>query len=171
MRCQQCHEREAVVFLTQLGQDQEVHLQLCERCAAEKGVENAASLGKTPVGTFLALMGKSMEPAAALPGVAPSGACPTCGATMNDFRESGRLGCGDCYRAFEAPLRDLLRRLHGSSRHIGKRYHPLGEEPGSTEAEREVIRIRDQLERAVQSENFELAAELRDRLRELAPEP
>jgi protein arginine kinase activator len=170
MRCQQCHERQAVVFLTQIAGDQEIHLQLCERCAAEKGVENAAGLGKTPVGTFLALMGKSMEPAASLPGMAPSGACPTCGATMNDFRESGRLGCGDCYRVFEAPLRDLLRRLHGSSRHIGKRYHSPGGESGTSDADREAIRIRDQLERAVQAENFELAAELRDRLRQLAPE-
>ncbi|MDH4130915.1 MAG: UvrB/UvrC motif-containing protein [Gemmatimonadota bacterium] len=169
MRCQQCHEREAVVFLTQIAEDQEIHLQLCERCAAEKGVEHAASLDKTPVGTFLALMGKSMDPAAPL-GMAPPGACPTCGATMNDFRESGRLGCGDCYRAFEAPLRDLLRRLHGSSRHIGKRYHSPGEDPAASEADREAIRIRDQLERAVRAENFELAAELRDRLRQLAPE-
>ena len=171
MRCQQCHEREAVVFLTQLAQDQEVHLQLCERCAAEKGVENAATLGKTPVGTFLALMGKNMESAASLPGLAPAGACPTCGATLNDFRESGRLGCGDCYRAFEAPLRDLLRRLHGSSRHLGKRYSPSGEDTGRPDAEVEATRIRDQLERAVRSENFELAAELRDRLRQLTPEP
>jgi protein arginine kinase activator len=166
MRCQQCQEREAVVHLTQIAEDQEVHLHLCERCAAEKGVENATALGKTPVGTFLALMGKGMEPGAALAGGASAGACPTCGATLNDFRDSGRLGCGDCYRAFEAPLRDLLRRLHGSSRHLGKRYHPPGAEEGVDGADRELLRLRDQLDRAVELENFELAAELRDRLRQ-----
>jgi protein arginine kinase activator len=164
MRCHQCHEREAVVHLTQIAEDQEVHLHLCERCAAEKGVENATTFGKTPVGTFLALMGKGMEPGAALPGGASAGACPTCGSTLNDFRDSGRLGCGECYRAFETPLRDLLRRLHGSSRHLGKRYHPPGTEEDKDGADGELLRLRDQLERAVQSENFELAAELRDRL-------
>ncbi len=127
MRCDQCHEREAVVHLTQIAEEQVVTVHLCERCAAEKGVESSASLGKTPVGTFLASMGKGMDLASAMPGLTPSGACPTCHATLSDFRESGRLGCAECYRTFEGSLRDLLRRLHGSSRHVGKRYAPPGE--------------------------------------------
>ena len=94
--------------------------------------------------------------------------CARCGGTFQDFRETGRLGCPDCYRTFEAPLRDLLRRLHGSTHHLGERY-----------AEREPARgarpwrpsrppeLREQLRLAVETENFELAAELRDRLRVL----
>jgi protein arginine kinase activator len=170
MRCTQCHEREAVVFLTQIAQDQVIKLHLCERCAAEKGVETTASLGKTPVGTFLASMGKGLESSAALPvGIDPPVACPTCGATLGDFRESGRLGCADCYRTFESPLRDLLRRLHGSSRHLGERYAPPG--APQTEAEAPSIpQLRTQLRLAVEAENFELAAELRDQLRQLGGE-
>lgn len=163
MRCDQCHERDAVVHLTQIAQDQVVTVHLCERCAAEKGVESSATLGKTPVGAFLASMGKGLDPTAALPGITPTGACPTCHATLADFRESGRLGCSDCYRTFEGALRDLLRRLHGSSRHFGERYQPPGEAapaaPPSTDQLREHLRL------AVEAENFELAAELRDRLR------
>ncbi|HEY7684108.1 MAG TPA: UvrB/UvrC motif-containing protein [Gemmatimonadales bacterium] len=170
MRCTQCHEREAVVFLTQIAQDQVVKLHLCERCAAEKGVETTASLGKTPVGTFLASMGKGLEAAAALPaGISPPGACPVCGATLDDFRESGRLGCADCYRTFEAPLRDLLRRLHGSSRHHGERYTPPGGSADEGQAP-SVTDLRNQLRLAVETENFELAAELRDQLRLLGGE-
>lgn len=167
MRCSQCHEREAVVFLTQIAQDQVIKLHLCERCAAERGVETSASLGKTPVGTFLASMGKGLGAAAALPaGIDPPEACPSCGATLSDFRESGRLGCAACYVTFESALRDLLRRLHGSSRHIGKRYAASGEgaaelPPPST------IQLRTQLRLAVETENFELAAQLRDQLRSL----
>ena len=168
MRCDQCHERDAVVHLTQIAQDQVVTLHLCERCAAEKGVENTASLAKTPVGSFLASMGKGLEPQLALTGVTPAGACPTCGATMADFRESGRLGCADCYRAFEGPLRDLLRRLHGSSRHLGERYAPEGLEDRPLAAESE--ELRQQLLLAIETENFELAAELRDRLRAVGGE-
>jgi len=170
MRCTQCHEREAVVFLTQIAQDQVIKLHLCERCAAEKGVETTASLGKTPVGTFLASMGKGPESGAALPaGIDPSGACPTCGATLSDFRETGRLGCAECYRTFETALRDLLRRLHGSSRHLGERYAPPGAPPAESEAA-SVAQLRDQLRVAVETENFELAAELRDQLRSIVGE-
>lgn len=167
MRCTQCHEREAVVFLTQIAQDQVIKLHLCERCAAEKGVETSATLGKTPVGTFLATMGKGLEAAAALPaGIDPPEACPVCGATLSDFRESGRLGCAHCYQTFESALRDLLRRLHGSSRHLGERYLAHGATGGEV-PEPSVAQLRSQLRLAVETENFELAAELRDQLRSL----
>jgi protein arginine kinase activator len=166
-RCDQCHEREGVIHLHRVEGSAIVHLYLCERCAAEKGLETSASLGATPVGTFLASMGKDLVgkelAAAAVPGLAPSGSCPGCGASLADFRETGRLGCAECYRVFEAPLRDLLRRLHGSSRHLGERYHGPG---AGAEAPRQDFRqLREELRRAIETENFELAAELRDRLR------
>jgi len=84
---------------------------------------------------------------------------------LADFRESGRLGCPQCYASFEGHLRDLLRRLHGSTQHVGEVYLPPG---GSAEdPARRVVELRDQLRRAVEAENFELAAELRDRIRVL----
>ena len=163
MQCGQCHEREAVVHLTQIANDQVVTVHLCERCAAEKGVESAGAVAKTPIGSFLASMGKGLSVELGGAGGAAAGKCLTCGATLEDFRESGRLGCADCYRTFEAPLRDLLRRLHGSSRHIGERYVPRGGETVASEPSDSDLRERLRL--AVETENFELAAELRDRLR------
>jgi protein arginine kinase activator len=88
-------------------------------------------------------------------------ACPACGATLDDFRETGRVGCAQCYRTFEVALRELLRRLHGSSRHFGERYRPAESEAGVPTARE----LREQLRVAVEAEDFELAAELRDRLR------
>jgi protein arginine kinase activator len=158
-RCEECHEREAVIHLHRQQGDVTVVLHLCERCAAEKGVETSATLSKTAVGGFLASMGT---------GLSPVTACPGCGATLSDFREAGRLGCAECYRAFEGSLRDLLRRLHGSSRHIGKRFLRSGAEPAP--ALEDTRQLRDQLKRAVELEDFELAAELRDRLRTLEGE-
>ena len=171
--CEQCHEREAVIHLTQIVDEQVTTLHLCERCAAEKGVDSPASLTKTPLGSFLAAMGQ-------MPGDAPlapaANACPACGATLDDFRETGRLGCPACYRTFEGPLRDLLRRLHGSTHHMGERYANQ-DAAGSTEAGSEaatpptaatvIAELRERLRIAVETENFELAAELRDRLRTL----
>ena len=162
MKCDGCHERDAVIHLTQIVEDQVTTVHLCERCAAEKGVESGGAVLKTPLGSFLAAMGKGL-PGAAAPAVAEGDRCPHCGATLQDFRESGRLGCPGCYRQFEGQLRELLRRLHGSTHHTGKRYSV----PGAAPADPTVrdLELREQLRVAVETENFELAAELRDRLR------
>jgi protein arginine kinase activator len=160
MSCEQCREREAVIHLTQIVNEQVTTLHLCERCAAEKGVESPGSQPKTPLGTFLAAMGQPGEPAAA---PRSGDTCQRCGGSLQDFRESGRLGCPECYRSFEVPLRDLLRRLHGSTHHMGERY--ADREPATPGERQQAVELREQLRVAVETENFELAAELRDRLR------
>ncbi len=161
MSCDQCREREAVIHLTQIVNEQVTTLHLCERCAAEKGVDSPGAVAKTPLGSFLAAMGKELPEQSPAPRSADT--CATCGGSLQDFRESGRLGCPDCYRSFEVPLRDLLRRLHGSTHHLGERYADRG---GATADGRgQAAELREQLRVAVESENFELAAELRDRLR------
>ena len=159
MSCDQCREREAVIHLTQIVNEQVTTLHLCEKCAAEKGVESPGSAVKTPLGSFLAAMGKGAEQQ---PTARPGDSCQRCGASFQDFRETGRLGCPDCYRAFETPLRDLLRRLHGSTHHLGERY---AEHEPQAVARAQEADLREQLRLAVETENFELAAELRDRLR------
>ncbi len=163
MSCEQCHEREAVIHLTQIVNEQVTTLHLCERCAAEKGVESPGAAPKTPLGTFLAAMGQELPEQVPAPRAGET--CPRCGGSLQDFRESGRLGCPVCYRTFEVPLRDLLRRLHGSTHHMGERY---ADKETATPGERhQAAELREQLRLAVETENFELAAELRDRLRVL----
>lgn len=162
MRCDNCKERDAVINLTQVEHDTKVTLHLCEQCAQEKGIETGTAMLKSPLGTFLSAIGKGTT----LPVPADTMRCESCGATLRDFRDTGRLGCAHCYQAFAAHLRDLLRRLHGSSQHVGERYQPPGAN-GQADARSALLELRDQLRRAVESENFELAAELRDRIRVL----
>jgi protein arginine kinase activator len=91
--------------------------------------------------------------------------CAFCQTTMADFRSTGRWGCAHCYSAFEHGMRELLRRVHGSSRHVGKAYRaPQNELQERTAALGE---LRERLRRAIESEQFELAADLRDRIRVL----
>ena len=164
MRCQNCGEQEAVVHLTQIVNNDVTTLHLCEQCAADKGIESGA-IPEIPLGGFFATMGKGIG--ASLPAMAdaPHATCPTCGLTMQEFRDLGRLGCMDCYKTFEAPLRELLRRLHGSTLHVGERYHPPG--MAAQNHQLEAAELREHLRAAIDAENFELAAELRDRLRGL----
>jgi protein arginine kinase activator len=167
MTCDECKEREAVVHLTQIVNEQVNTIHLCEKCAAERGVESPALLTKTPLGTFLAAMGK---PGTADAGTAVADRCPACGFTLADFRDAGRLGCSECYVTFGSQVRDLIRRLHGSTLHVGERYTGVGAAGKAQQPARgpeEGADLRERLRRAVEEENFELAAELRDRLRTL----
>ncbi len=124
-------------------------------------MQTGATVAKFPLSDFLASMGKGAS--TQLPVGDDTAECKSCGGTLQDFRDSGRLGCPECYRAFGSHLRDLLRRLHGSSQHVGELYtasHAAVDEAAPTVAE-----LRDHLRRAIETENFELAADLRDRIR------
>jgi protein arginine kinase activator len=165
MQCDNCHQREAAIHLTQVVAGAVTQVHLCEECAAEKGVHTEATVAKFPLSDFLATLGKGA--AAALPAGADARACDFCGATLRDFRETGRLGCPHCYETFATHLRDLLRRLHGSSQHVGEVYLPAASHQQDVDAQRTLRQLREQLRRAVEAENFELAAELRDRIRVL----
>jgi protein arginine kinase activator len=175
MLCDNCKERDAIINLTQVEHDSKVTLHLCEQCAQQKGVETGGAVLKTPLGNFLGAVVKGGGAAGAL--VPTSGdalRCPACGSTLRDFRDSGRLGCDQCYVSFDTHLRDLLRRLHGSSQHVGERYDLPGAGgngerggDGGDDPRSRLLELKAQLRRAVEGENFELAAELRDRIRVL----
>jgi len=164
MKCSNCGERDGVVSLTQIIEGDVRTVSLCAKCAAEKGIETGIGVADTPLGGFLAALGESADPDAPL-AEALEARCAACGATLRDFRETGRVGCAECYLAFDVPLRELLRRLHGSTHHTGMRYAGI-ETPQRSEPNRTTLELREQLRRAVETEQFELAAELRDRLRD-----
>jgi protein arginine kinase activator len=164
MLCDNCKERDAIINLTQVEHDSKVTLHLCEQCAQQKGVETGGAVMKSPLGNFLGALGKG---AALVPAGADGVRCPACGSSLRDFRDTGRLGCDECYVSFGAHLRDLLRRLHGSSQHVGERYALPGVAGSDADPRSELLELKAQLRRAVEGENFELAAELRDRIRVL----
>jgi protein arginine kinase activator len=164
MLCDNCKEREAIINLTQVEHDSKVTLHLCEQCAQQKGVETGGAVMKSPLGNFLGALGKG---AALVPAGTDGVRCPACGSSLRDFRDTGRLGCDQCYVAFDAHLRDLLRRLHGSSQHVGERYEVPGEAGAEPDPRSRLLELKAQLRRAVEGEDFELAAELRDQIRVL----
>jgi len=164
MTCSQCQERDAVMELTQVANGQVTKIHLCEQCAAERGLENAASVGKSPLASYIAAMGQGLNDGIAGGTSDLTFLCKSCGATLQDFRESGRLGCPDCYRTLGEPLRELLRRLHGATRHTGERYAAAGSASPAPNM-KSSLELREQLKRAIESEDFELAAQLRDQLK------
>ena len=158
MLCDQCRERDAVVMVTSVVQDAMKQLNLCERCAAERGVETP-SAAKNPIGELLS----AVHAAPTGGGGSDAARCSFCQTSKHDFRASGRLGCAHCYGAFESSLRDLLRRVHGHSVHIGHSYRPP--QPEMLEKAATLSELRARLQRAIEGEEFELAAALRDQIR------
>ena len=122
MLCDNCKERDSVVKLVQIVEGTPSSSSTCASSAPPKrGVEIDVSPPKHPLGDFLQkvqqqqVMGGGSAPATrGTRSAAPSARRP---APISARR--GRLGCAQCYGAFEPSLRDLLRRVHGSARHIG----------------------------------------------------
>ncbi len=157
MECQECGLRDAKVQVTTIVDGEMKTLHLCGECAADRGVP--AEDPPAPLADFLAQLGPP-EPGSE----GQTEPCPYCGLTEGDFRLTGRLGCSQCYGHFEPQLRGLLRRLHGAPQHVGKLYMSAGSEAGDRVALLSAMRRR--LKRAIEAEDFELAAELRDRIHE-----
>lgn len=160
MVCDICHERDAVVNLTTIENNSVVQKHLCEQCAAERGVETSVATPKHPLGEFLQAVQQQTVPAST-----EAGTCAFCGLTMKDFRATGRMGCARCYTTFESSMRELLRRVHGGPRHIGRAYRAPADE--TVEKSGVLGELREKLRRAIEQEQFETAAELRDRIRVL----
>ncbi len=167
MVCQNCEDREAEVHLTQIVDDEMTTVHLCSQCAAEQGIHSHSEEGPSsgPLADFLAQSGKGVGESS-VP-ARPDG-CSYCGTTLADFRRTGRLGCPQCWSHFEDQLRPLMRRIHGSTEHVGKLY--VGSESESDERFTRISTLKLRLERAIESENFEKAAELRDRIEDLEAE-
>lgn len=163
--CDNCGESDAVVHLTQVVDNVTTTSHLCEKCAAEKGIETQVPPKSLGVADFLAKMGtgESLSPGAPEEDLT----CPFCGLSTSDFKDVGRLGCPQCYPTFEAYLKGLLRRIHGGTQHVGKVYLPP--DPTISEREKRLEALRKKLERAINTEDFERAAELRDEIRTLEP--
>jgi protein arginine kinase activator len=160
MLCDVCQERDAIVHLTRVvdGDVKQVHL--CEKCAADEGVETSVSTPKTPL---IGLLQSVQQQAASQQ--ADQIRCAFCNSTYKDFRATGRLGCARCYLTFESNLRDLLQRVHHATRHTGRTYVPPA--PDALQRASTVVELREQLRRAIEQEQFEQAARLRDQLREV----
>jgi len=156
-KCEKC-SKEATVHLTEIIDGQKIERHLCEACAAAEGITTKAHV---PIAQIL----EEMLLQSAAGSDLGSLKCDVCGITFLEFRERGLLGCPNDYEAFEKVLVPLLERAHeGASCHVGK--VPANAEEGQRR-HNELLRLRGQLKDAVAAEDYERAAELRDRIKEL----
>ncbi len=159
MVCNICGKNQATVHLTEIINEQMTELHLCEQCAQVKSHEMEQQFGLNDLLKGLVDFEKpSLEKETLLL------KCPNCGLTYADFKKVGRLGCGQCYITFKKYLAPLLKRIHGSNYHTGKSPLRIAKPAGKKE---DLDDLRLLLQKAITDEDFESAAQLRDRIREL----
>jgi protein arginine kinase activator len=157
MKCHSCSEP-ATVHVTNIAGGQKKEIHLCQACAEQqqliaKKELNLPAILQSLIGQHI---GQLTDELARL-------TCPACGIKYMEFRAEGRLGCPHDYAAFRTGLEPLLQRIHRSLRHMGKAPKRRGLNPA---VEAELLQLRSQLRSAVETENFEEAARLRDLLRQ-----
>lgn len=158
MKCDLCNRPAVVHEVTvKSGVKKEVHL--CEVHAREAGI---VMPGQQPINQLLTqfVISQSSRPAK----VAHK-TCQGCGLTFAQFRQTGRVGCPQCYTEFEAELSPLIERAqNGGNHHCGKAPRRAGI---SLDRQLLIQRLIKELDHAVAAEQYERAAKLRDRLTNL----
>jgi len=162
MLCDICGKNPATVHLTEIIDEQMTELHLCEECAHKKSAAMEQQFG---LSDLLAGMAEFEKPSPEKE--AATVKCPNCGLTYADFRKIGRLGCGECYRAFNKYLTPLLKRIHGATVHIGKVPFKAGKVVRKKEKVADIATLKEKLQQAILTEAFEEAARLRDQIRGL----
>ncbi|MBD3379432.1 MAG: hypothetical protein GF408_03105 [Candidatus Omnitrophica bacterium] len=162
MKCDICGIREASVHLTEVINGRTAKMHICDRCAKEKSEEMQSHFGLTDL--LSGLMDMSPSGASGRMDAGESRKCPVCGMNYFDFQKTGRLGCGKCYEEFAGELSELLKKIHGSDRHVGKA--PYGAACPESEQE-DLKKLKKELDKLVREEQYEKAALLRDRIKEI----
>jgi protein arginine kinase activator len=172
MLCEKCQKNPAAVHMQQFLNGQKVELHLCQDCAFKiDNPEMLVSLENIFKG-FLDQINTKYFNQPGQPGVTgkmqgfhpPAKACSRCGLTFNKFKSGGRLGCDVCYQSFAKEVEVLLKNVQGSTRHEGKFPRRMG---AGIINKRQVNELRSNLKKAIEEENFEEAARLRDEIRAL----
>ncbi len=176
MQCDICGKKKATVHLTEIVDEQMSEMHLCEECARNKSAQMEQQFGLGDLLAGLSDVGK----AATKTDDKNVLKCAGCGLNYEDFRKFGRLGCGQCYASFRENLSGLLRKIHGSNRHLGKvplvqqardaaatmGDAPVGQIlPAGLLPSENIADLKKQLQAAIAGEDFEKAAWLRDKIR------
>ncbi|MFA7550538.1 MAG: UvrB/UvrC motif-containing protein [Sedimentibacter sp.] len=159
MLCNECGKNEANVHLTHIINGKKTESHLCEDCAKK----NQAILNSnfSMENLFSVMLNNSFNNKTYLPAAK---SCTNCGMTYENFRNTGKFGCSHCIDSFKGRLKPVIKSIQGYDRHIGKIPKRAG---GDYKIQMDIERLKNDLKGAVEREEYELAAELRDKINDL----
>ena len=160
MLCERCHKNTATTHIRTVINGVVTEKNLCGYCAALSGYSKFTN-------NSFASMLASMFGDELATGNIREARCECCGTAFSDIAETGKMGCSECYSTFKNRLSPYIRRVHGTTEHTGKR--PAGTSGGLVAVSEQSIKdkLRGELLEAVKAEEFEKAAELRDKIRKI----
>ncbi len=163
MLCQNCGKNEATTHIKRIVNGEASQIYLCYHCAEHLGYADMFSGFGFNISNMLANF--FPEFSYSLPSVDNSERCPVCGTSFEEVIRSGMMGCADCYGVFYDKLKPSLSRIHGRAVHAGKIGAGFNESAASIEDK--IKELNQKMDDAVKVQNFELAAELRDEIKQL----
>jgi len=162
MLCERCHQKQATVHVKQIVNGAKTEMRLCQDCSAKMDAPmSIEALFNGLLGSFLSMAAEKQSSRGQL----NQEVCSGCGMTFEGFTSGGgKLGCASCYRVFSRQLEAILKNVQASIHHEGK----IPKRSGQVMIQkREADRLRVLMAKAIEEENFEEAARLRDEIRSL----
>ena len=174
MLCQNCSKAQATTHIKRIINGETTEQHLCAACAKRLGLDGFFDDFSLSIPNIFA--GFFSDTAPLLSG-RQTERCPSCGSSFEEIVRTGMVGCADCYKTFYDRLLPSIQRIHGRARHAGKRppQAVLTEQnetaaPQEPTREDQIAALEEQMRQAVESQNFEQAAVLRDNIKALREE-
>ena len=175
MKCENCGKNEANVRYTQIINGEKKQIYLCEECSEKLGIGHTHFNMPIDFASFLGDFFNDMNDSTFLPNLSTQEEikCKKCGLLFDDFLNTGKFGCSDCYSEFEEMVDPILKNIQGANRHIGRIGNVIEgnnlvqndtEEP---KEESKLDELKRKLKEAIKDERYEDAAKLRDEIKEL----
>jgi protein arginine kinase activator len=155
-------QRPANVQITQTLNGHKSVVYLCESCAEAR--QDLIMSSPFNMSNLLSSIMESFQGIPQVPVKEKTLQCEVCGMTYDEFTQIGKFGCGKCYNAFGSKLVPIFRRIHGSTRHTGKVPEKYRDEK---KVVKEISDLKAQLDQAILEEQYEKAAQLRDKIKNI----
>lgn len=166
MLCDICNKNEATNHIKKIVNDKITQLHLCSECAAKHGYGDMFGALSMNFNNFFGSMFDFPMMSQSLKKEAET-VCPFCGQKFSDIVKSGKIGCAECYDVFCDKIMPNIRSIHGDTSHVGKIPVSAGKE---AHKKSEIENLKRSLQEAVDAQEYEKAAELRDKIKKLESE-
>ncbi len=163
MRCQICNKNDATIHLTEITDGVRAEMHICELCAQEQGIAVKSQIPLNELLSSLLAVQPTDEELFGSSEKDSKTSCPHCGFTLDKFRKEAVLGCPYDYEVFEKSLLQIIKKAHnGNTAHCGK---VPSKASAGIKKQAKIITLHQKLQEAVRSEDYELAAKLRDKIK------
>lgn len=173
MLCQNCGKDEANVSYTQIINGVKKEMHLCENCYHELGLQSLDFNMPIDFSSFLGEFLNGYEQEELFPIITKSNIlkCNKCNMSYDEFLNTGKFGCDNCYEAFQEKIQPLLNRIHGSTKYLGRKAKEnklefiKEETKKEISAQNKIQKLKEQLKQYIQEEKYEEAAKIRDEIK------